>query len=224
MAGLQTGHGTTLVFGTTAAFLPGYTAIGGPGWTRDSHDTTVLTTAGARTSIGGDIWGISPIVSNYLVDASTLATGEANSIDDLLFNKSTTSTGTAQGGSTSTTIVLAAIETYTDDELVSAKVTLTGGTGAGQSRTITANVGSTDTATVVPPWVVTPVGGSTTYSIVKDPMTVDETITITLDGGASFSGSGHVTALEMEDLTTDQLVAASVSVQFADSPTIGDGS
>lgn len=198
--------------------------VGGPGWQRDSLETTVLTTTGAKTFIGGDAWTINPIVSRYLIDAAALSSGEASAGDDLLFNKTVASTGTAQGGSTSTTIVLAAVESYTDDELKSAQITLTGGTGSGQVRRIIGNVGSTDTATITPPWDVTPVGASTTYSIVKDPITVDETITITLDGGASFSGAGHVTALELEDLTTDALVAATVSVQFTDTPAIGDAS
>ena len=151
MAGLQTGHGSTLAFGTTTTFSPGYTSIGGPGWTRDSIDTSTLATTGARTYIGGDLWGISPIVSTYLLDPSTLADGagppapEANSIDSLLFD----SMGTV--------------------------------------------------------------------------MAPDETITITLSNTASFSGSGHVTALEVEDLTTDALIAASLSVQFADTPTVADG-
>ncbi len=141
---LQTGHGTTLAFGTSTVFSPGYTAIGGPGWTRDSIDTSTLATAGARTYIGGDLWGISPIVSTYLMDPSQLkaSPAEANSIDYLLFDA-----------------------------------------GA---------------------------------------MTVDETITMTLTGGAGFAGSGHVTALEMEDLATDALIAASLSTQFADTPTVTD--
>ena len=222
MAGLQTGHGSTLAFGTTTAFSPGFTSIGGPGWTRISIDTSVLTTDGARTMIGSDVWSVSPVVSNYLLDPSTLATTEANSIDDLLFTKNETSTGTAQSG-TANTIVLASAETYTDNELVSASITLTGGTGAGQTRTITANVESTDTATVYPPWGTTP-DGTTTYSVVKDPMAPDETVTITTSNGASFAGSGHVTALEIEDLSTNSLIAASLSSQWADTPTVGDGS
>lgn len=147
MAGLQTGHGTTLAFGTTAAFSPSYTSIGGPGWTRDSIDTSSLSTAGARTMIGGDLWAISPIQSTYLLDPALLddtpAAEESNAIQFLLFNS-----------------------------------------GA---------------------------------------MTVDETITITTSNGAIFAGSGHVTALEVEDLTTDSLVVASLSTQFADTPTITDG-
>ena len=223
MAGLQTGHGTTLAFGTTTGFSPGYTAIGGPGWNRNTLDTSVLATTGGRPSIGGDVWTVKPIVSTYLLDPSTLATSQANSIDDLLFNKNETSTGTARASAGNNEIKLATAETYTDNELISASITLTGGTGVGQTRTVVSNVASTDTATLSRDWGTNP-DATTTYSVVKDPMTVDETVTITTSNGASFAGSAHVAALEVEELSTDQLIAASLSTQFADAPTIGDGS
>lgn len=143
---IDTGHGAALTFGTTSTFAPAFTAIGGPGWTRDSVDTSVLATTGARTMIGGDLWAIAPVASTYLMDPSTLTTTEANSIQDLLFDS-----------------------------------------GA---------------------------------------MTPDESdsngITITFPNSATFLGTGHITGLELEDLTTDTLVAASLTFQWNDSPTISE--
>lgn len=83
---MQSGHGSTLAFGTTTTFSPNYTQLGGIGFTRESLDTTGLATTGARTMIGGDIYAVSPQTHTYLMDPETLATTEANSIDDLLFD------------------------------------------------------------------------------------------------------------------------------------------
>jgi len=73
--------------------------------------------------------------------------------------------GTAQGG-TSTTIQLAASETFGDDILNGNIVKITGGTGAGQSRRITDYVGSTDTATVNEAWATNP-DNTSTYEVVE---------------------------------------------------------
>lgn len=73
--------------------------------------------------------------------------------------------GTAQGG-TSTTIQLAASETFGDDILNGNIVKITGGTGAGQSRRITDYVGATDTATVHEAWTTNP-DNTSTYEVVE---------------------------------------------------------
>ena len=67
--------------------------------------------------------------------------------------------GTAQSG-TSTTIVLADAETFADNELLGNTIGIHTGTGAGQSREISANVGSTDTVTVAKQWTTTPAADS----------------------------------------------------------------
>ena len=140
---IMTGHGAAVAFGTTATFAPAFTSIGGPGWTRDSIDTSGLATTGARTMIGGDLWAIAPVACSYLMDPSTLLTTEANAIDDLLFD-----------------------------------------TGA---------------------------------------MTADEasiTITLANSEASTFANGGHITALEVEDLTTDSLISVGLTFQWDDTPTI----
>lgn len=70
--------------------------------------------------------------------------------------------GTAQSA-TATTLVLRSAAAFADSELVGATILITGGTGVGQSRSITAYVGSTDTATVNN-WTTAP-SGTITYMI-----------------------------------------------------------
>lgn len=70
-------------------------------------------------------------------------------------------TGTAQSGSTSTTIKLDSGASSTDNIYNSDIVTITGGTGLGQTRTILSYVGSTKVANVDRAWTTTPDGTST---------------------------------------------------------------
>lgn len=83
-----------------------------------------------------------------------------------LFNRRTfTETGTAiLAGSDGTHIQLAATANPTDDHYNTFIVTITGGTGAGQVRTISDYVGATQIATVSVAWV-TALDATSTYSI-----------------------------------------------------------
>jgi hypothetical protein len=64
--------------------------------------------------------------------------------------------GTAQSGSTSTTIKLRAGASFSDDAYNNLTIEIISGTGAGQSKTITDYVGSTKVATVNSAWTTTP--------------------------------------------------------------------
>lgn len=75
-----------------------------------------------------------------------------------------TATGTTQAGSTSTTIKLAAASRGEDFTFVGNVITITSGTGAGQSRTIINYIGATVTATVDSAWTTTP-DATSVYSI-----------------------------------------------------------
>lgn len=86
MAGLVTGAGTTLGFGTTATWSPKYTQIGGFGAQRPSIDTSYLGTTGARTKIGGDLYEISPITAPFFIEPDEMATLNFCSLDDILFD------------------------------------------------------------------------------------------------------------------------------------------
>lgn len=73
-------------------------------------------------------------------------------------------TGTAQSGSTGTTLKLASGASSTDGAYVGMPVSLTGGTGDGQSGMIVGYNGTSKVATVAKTWTTTP-DNTTTYSI-----------------------------------------------------------
>lgn len=75
--------------------------------------------------------------------------------------------GTGQAGATGTTFVLRSAAAFADSQLVGHTISLTGGTGAGQSRLITAYTGATDTATV-DTWTTTP-DNTSTYIVYPTP-------------------------------------------------------
>ena len=139
---VQSGQGAALTLAGISTFLPSYTAIGGPGWSRESLDTTGLANTGSRSSIGGDLYTISPVSCSFYLAPELLDTGEANCIEDLLYSS-----------------------------------------------------------------------GS--------PL-ADNTITVTLANAdeSTFAATGHVTELQIEDFTTDQLIAGSLTFQWNTTPTI----
>jgi hypothetical protein len=69
--------------------------------------------------------------------------------------------GTAQVGSTASTIILEVGSSALDDFYNGWLIRITGGTGAGQTRTVTDYVGGTLTATITPDWVTIPDATST---------------------------------------------------------------
>lgn len=90
----------------------------------------------------------------------------------------TITSGTAAAGSTGTTLNLAASALAVNDVYNDMTVAITGGTGSGQSRTITDYVGATKIATVAA-WSVTP-DDTSTYTITATRASVF------LDGAAHF--------------------------------------
>lgn len=70
-------------------------------------------------------------------------------------------TGTAQSGSTSSTLKLAAATSGSTNRFQGTLVEITGGTGKGQIRTVTAWDSTTKVATISPKWDVTPDATST---------------------------------------------------------------
>jgi hypothetical protein len=74
----------------------------------------------------------------------------------LKYYKTTDITGTAQTGSTSTTLKLASGASSDNDFYNGDTITITGGTGSGQTKTISDYVGSTRVATVDSAWSTTP--------------------------------------------------------------------
>lgn len=99
--------------------------------------------------------------------------------------------GTAQSGSTSTTVVLAAGSSSVDGFYVNGSITINSGTGSGQSRKITAYNGATKVATVDTAWTVTPTSSSV-YSIYQG---WGQPMYIKINDSIGYGGSNGGTAI-----------------------------
>lgn len=99
--------------------------------------------------------------------------------------------GTAQSA-TATTLVIRSAASFGDSTLIGHIIWLTGGTGVGQSRLITANVGSTDTVTV-DTWTTTP-DNTSTYIIFPAPPGSATSPVNSIRTGTLQSGSTGTTA------------------------------
>lgn len=146
---------------SSATALAHLTGTGNEGYYSCTLDTTDTNTLGRLTIVVNDPTNALPVRQDYEVlradefDALFTATGSAM--------RGILAYGTAQAA-TSTTVQLAAAETFADNTLNGASVAVFGSTqGYWQTRSITGYVSSTDTATV-DTWTVTP-SGTLTYIV-----------------------------------------------------------
>lgn len=122
-------------------------------------------------------------------------------------------TGTAQTGSTSTTIKLAAAASATIDFYKGMTVEITGGTGVGQYAIITAYNGTTKVATVDSIWSTTP-SNTSTYSIqIFHESSVGQYVNSTVQGRA-----------KIVKFTSATVVEAYTEVPFFNTSAIASGS
>lgn len=84
-------------------------------------------------------------------------------------------TGTAQVGGSTTTIKLAAAASAVDDFYQGMSVSITAGTGSGQSGEIIDYIGSTKVATIAVPWAVMP-DATSTYNIGANAMYIPNSV------------------------------------------------
>lgn len=125
----------------------------------------------------------------------------------------TPETGTAQAGSTSTTIKLVSTANTTTDFYKGLYIETTGGTGSGQTRLITAYNGSTLVATVDQAWTTTP-DATTTYTIsVFNAASIGQYVSNT----ESF-GRARITSV-----TSTTVAKARVVIPFFDKTAIANG-
>lgn len=116
--------------------------------------------------------------------------------------------GTAQSG-TSTTIVLAAAETFANDELNNNVINIHTGAGAGQARLITDYVGASDTATVSPAWITNPTATSQ-YEVVNGPVFI-----ASIAAGAVSAAAIGTDAVDADALATDAVNEINATVDTA---------
>jgi len=213
------------IAGDARSLYTGGTDIGNPATT----DVRSGTTFGPASEYTGSL---------AVPDAQYVSQGvSVDATVGTLAASSSLASGTAQSG-TSTTIQLAASESFADDILNGNIVKITGGTGAGQSRMISDYVGSTDTATVGEAWATTP-DNSSTYEIVEGPhidlsalataasiaalndVAATDIVSngpITTSGGAVSNVTTVATTTTNTDMrgTDSALLAASAPLNFAD--------
>ena len=102
--------------------------------------------------------------------------------------------GTAQGG-TITTITLAGAASAQDGAYAGMRITLTGGTGSGETATIVAYDGASRVATIAPAWVAIP-DTTSTYDVAA-----------TLAAGIAVSGTSTTITLDPEASASDDAYA-----------------
>lgn len=123
------------------------------------------------------------VIDDTAVKRSTFAQDALDLFGDIRRN-------TAQAGSTSTTIVLDAGASATDDWYKNGLIMIVGGTGAGQFRTISSYTGASKTATVGSAWSTTP-DNTSVFAILAAGGSVDSTTVANAVWDAS--RSGHTT-------------------------------
>lgn len=101
-------------------------------------------------NVGGSVASVTAVSSGAITEASFATTAGPFAPLGILDQ------GTMQAGSTSTTAVLRSALSIADDLIIGAHISIASGTGAGQTRTISDWVSSTDTATVDAAWTTTP--------------------------------------------------------------------
>lgn len=114
-------------------------------------------------------------------------------------------TGTCVGGANGS-ITLDASASATNDFYKGARIYLTAGTGAGQSRLCTGYNGTTKVATIEPNWVTNPANGTTNFAIREDA----STLTIVTGGITSTSfaaGAINAAAIAAGAIDDDALAA-----------------
>lgn len=143
---LQSGLLTTTAFNTK---IPSNLSFTGANVNSNAQvvadKTGYALTAGEHTAISGDVWGA--------LRTSYTAAGTFGQAAQVIRS------GTAQAGA-ATTITLDASASATNDFYVNATITIIGGTGAGQTRQITAYVGSSKVGTVNAAWATNPASDS----------------------------------------------------------------
>jgi hypothetical protein len=119
---------------------------------RSSMTTRTL----AAEDLVEDEWEIEPVSELQAEFVRIPYVGRGTDGQRIFLEQLSGDAGTAQSGSTSTTIKLRAAASFSDDAYNNLTVEIISGTGAGQSKTITDYVGSTKVATVNSAWTTTP--------------------------------------------------------------------
>ena len=194
--------------------------------------------ASVTGNVGGNVTGsVGSVTNPVTVGTNNDKTGYSlTSLESLNLHS-----GTAQTGSTGTTIKLASGAEATNDNLYrGCVVKIYGGTGASQARVITAYVAATRVATVDRAWIVTPDNTSTYAVLALDLPASDTSLQVAANavngnvtgsvgsvtgnvGGSVGSVTGNVGGSVGSVVGAVGSVTAAVSLSAADSPAINSG-
>lgn len=134
-----------------------------------ASDVTIASVTGAVGSVTGAVGSVTGAVGSVTGNVGGNVTGSVGSIASGGISEASFATtagsfaplgivdqGTMQSGSTSSTAVLRSALSLANDIPIGASIFIASGTGAGQTRTVSDWVSSTDTATVDAAWITTP--------------------------------------------------------------------
>ncbi len=128
--------------------------------------------------------------------------------------------GTAQAGSTSTTLVLRSAANFVaDNRITGANCQITGGTGVGEALNVSSYVNSTDTATMGGTWPTTP-DNTSTYVCWG---TAPGSGTLTLGTGAITASTFAAGAIDATAIATDAIGAAELAASAIGSSELATG-
>ncbi len=155
----------TVEFIDASGTLQGVSSAAGD--TTQSVTVTYRDTAGIIQTLVIALNGTTPVTNAAVTERLLKAVKSATTTGDVAVETQTAErTGTAQVGSTSTSIILDSGASAVDDAYRGRIVRLTGGTGSAQIRRVVKYVGTTKVATVDRAWSVTP-DGTTTFRLSK---------------------------------------------------------
>lgn len=125
MAGIQTGHGATITFGTSG-FTAAFTEISGFDQAREVLDTTQLSTTDYRTKTPGDLVDAGEFTATFFYDADEQPpiTGAAETIT-ITYPDSAPGAGGGATAAASGFVSSWSSPTLATDQLMSAELTIT---------------------------------------------------------------------------------------------------
>lgn len=171
--------------------------------------SAALAVGSVTGNVAGNVTGsVGSIASGGITSASYAAPTAATYALGIL------AAGTAQSA-TSTTLVLASATNFTTDSIpVGGTLIITGGTGLGESRIITAYTNSSDTATVSPAWTTTP-DNTSTYVLFAGPPSVSTSLpdvnVASITAGAITSGAYAAGAITASAIAADAIGASELA-------------
>lgn len=177
----------------------------------------------ANAQVIGDKTGYS-LTQSFPTNFSSLSIDASGRVTHIPAESMILDSGTAQSGA-SGTITLKAGSSSTDDLYKGLIVKIYGGTGAGQSRTITGYTGSTKVATVAWNWITNPDSSSTYALIVSANPSINSSLQVSttasdpwataLPGAYGAGTAGNILGNNLNATVSSRLASSGVPTNFS---------